>query len=119
MRVKNIKNQKYFTAVDYSKITELFGIPTTGLREVSLAYAIVKPKKRTAEHYHNFLEIYTIIKGKGIMHINSESENVKEGDSVLIPEKSWHFIENDGNEDLEFYCICVPAFTEKGTVMGK
>lgn len=117
MNVKNIKKSKYFITVDKSEITELYGMPTEGMKEVSLAYAIVHVGKKTDSHYHNFFESYTIAKGKGIMHLNEEKQEVKEGDSILIPAKNWHWIENTGKEKLEFYCVCVPAFTAEGTVM--
>jgi mannose-6-phosphate isomerase-like protein (cupin superfamily) len=119
MEVKNFKNCKYFTSIDSCKITELFGIPTLKLKEVSLAYAILPKGKKTDEHLHKFLEIYVIAKGKGIMQINNKKEKILEGDSILIPKNSHHCIENSGNKNLEFYCICVPSFTEKGTVMKK
>lgn len=117
MEVKNINKTEYFTAVDGCRITELFGISTAGLKEVSLAYAIVKPKERTAAHTHDFLEIYAIVKGKGIMHLDNEAQEVNEGDAILIKKGSSHFIEAKGSNELGFYCICVPSFTEKGTKM--
>ncbi len=119
MRIENLKKSKYFTAIDGCSITELYGIPTCKLKEVSLAYAILPKGMKTMEHLHKFLEIYVIAKGKGIMHLNSEKKKVMEGDSILIPKNSNHCIENKCNKDLEFYCVCVPSFTEKGTVMKK
>ncbi|PIU21685.1 MAG: hypothetical protein COT15_00955 [Candidatus Diapherotrites archaeon CG08_land_8_20_14_0_20_34_12] len=119
MEIRNLKKGKYFTAIDSCKITELYGIPTFNLKEVSLAYAILPKGRKTNEHLHKFLEIYVIIKGTGIMHIDREKQKVAEGDSILIPKNSNHYIENTGNKNLEFYCVCVPSFTEKGTVMKK
>ena len=119
IKIENIGRSKYFTAIDGCRITELYGIPSCGLEQVSLAYAILPKGKKTDEHLHKFLEIYVIVKGKGIMHINEEKKMVIEGDSILIPKNSNHFIENKGNKTLEFYCICVPSFTEKGTAMKK
>lgn len=119
MKIKNIKEGNCFTSVDSCKITELFGLPTCNLKEVSLAYAILPGKSRTLEHLHEFLEIYTILLGEGIMHINSKQKRVVAGDSVLIPVGSNHYIKNTNSRDLEFYCICAPAFTKDGTVMKK
>ncbi|MGB9659453.1 MAG: cupin domain-containing protein [Nitrososphaerales archaeon] len=67
--------------------------------------------------HHNFTEIYMVIKGEGIMHINDEIKDVKEGDNILIPPKSWHFIENKGNHNLLIWCICTPAFSSKETIL--
>jgi len=113
MQIKNIQKSNYFTAIDGCQITELFGLKTNSLKETSLAYAIAKPGQKTAEHRHNFLEIYTVVKGRGVMHLNKESSEIKAGESVLIDKQNKHFIENSGKENLEFYCICVPAFTEQ------
>ena len=117
MEIKNIHTSKYFKAIDTSKITELFGLVTNNLKQVSLAYAILGPDEKTRKHIHNFLEIYIIEKGKGTMYIKDESKAVKAGDCILIPEGNKHFIENNEIEPLEFYCICVPAFNETGTVI--
>ena len=117
MEVKNIREQDYFTAVDGSEITETFGLATNKMKEASVAFAIVKPEKKTAEHTHSFIEFYIITAGEGLMHINEEQKGVKTGDNILIPKEAKHWIENTGNENLEFYCFCVPAFTEKKTAM--
>ncbi len=117
MKISRANEKGFFTAVDSSKIIELIGIPSTGTKEVSLALAKVFPGKKTEEHTHHFTEIYLVKKGKGKMHINEETEEIIEGEAVLIPKESRHFIENTGEEGLEFYCICVPAFTVEGTEM--
>lgn len=117
MRVKNVREMEYFTSTDGCKITETFGIPSEGIKEASVAYAILPPKKKTDPHKHNFLEWYIITNGKAQMDINGEHREVKTGDNVFISRDSWHSIETTGNEDLEFYCFCVPPFTLEGTVM--
>lgn len=117
MKVKNVEESEYFTAVDGSKITELFGMPTEKIKEMSLAYAKVTVGKKTDEHLHKFWEIYTIVKGRGRMHLDGKEKEVGEGDSVLIPSGKNHFIENIGEGELEFYCFCVPAFTPEETEM--
>ncbi|MDP2974044.1 MAG: cupin domain-containing protein [Candidatus Diapherotrites archaeon] len=119
MQIKNVQKSNYFTAIDGCQITELFGLKTNSLKETSLAYAIVKPRQKTAEHTHNFLEIYVVVKGNGVMHLNGKSSEIKSGESVLIDKQNKHFIENSGKENLEFYCICVPAFSEHESEVKK
>jgi mannose-6-phosphate isomerase-like protein (cupin superfamily) len=60
-----------------------------------------------------------VVKGKGIMHLDDEIKDVIEGDNILIPPKSWHFIENKGNQSLLIWCICTPAFTKEETILPK
>ena len=119
MIVKRLEDFRPFTAVDESEIVEVIGLKSTDINEVSLARAIIKPGKRTRRHYHKFHEIYMIASGKGIMHLNNETKEVKTGDNILIPPKSWHFIENICKGNLEIWCICVPAFRQEETEVGE
>lgn len=118
MIVKRASDNRSFTAIDGCEIVEVIGVATTDTREISLARAVIKPGLKTLKHYHNFTEIYMVISGKGIMHVNNESRQVQQGDNVLIPTKSWHCIENRSNKDLIIWCVCAPAFTPEATVLG-
>ena len=44
------------------------------------------------------------------MHINDESAEVKSGDTIYIPPKATQYIENLGEENLEFLCIVYPSW---------
>ena len=118
MNIKNIRKMTYFTSVDGCRIAETFGIPSEGIKEASIGYAILRAGKSTDSHCHNFLEWYIIIKGKAEMTIGKEKRLVGEGDNILISKNEWHFISAKGKTDLEFYCFCVPSFTPEGTIMG-
>ncbi len=117
MDVKNIRETEYFRSTDDCMITETFGIPSEGIKEASVAYAILPKHQKTNEHRHNFLEWYIITNGKGLMYINNEKKEIKIGDNILIKKNNWHYIENISNDNLEFYCFCVPAFSLEGTTM--
>ncbi|NLJ37769.1 MAG: cupin domain-containing protein, partial [Candidatus Atribacteria bacterium] len=62
-------------------------------------------------------EVYYIISGKGIMHINSQIEQVEEGSTIYIPPKSIQFIENTGSHDLVFLCIVDPAWKKEDEIV--
>jgi len=117
MIVRRIYDHKPFKAIDESEITEVIGMATTNTKEVSLALAKIEPGFKTLNHYHNFTEIYMIVKGEGRMHLDDEIRNVSKGDNILIPPKSWHSIENKGNQSLLIWCICTPAFTKEESVL--
>ena len=117
MKVKNVRKMEYFTSTDNCKITETFGVPTESIKEASVAFAILPPQETTEPHYHKFLEWYIITNGKAMMFINDEKREVGVGDNILMQKGDWHSIKNIGQDDLEFYCFCVPAFTLEGTVM--
>jgi mannose-6-phosphate isomerase-like protein (cupin superfamily) len=117
MNVKNIRKMKYFTSVDGCKIAETFGIPTEGIKDASIAYAILASGDNTKPHCHNFLEWYIIVKGKAEMTIGKEKRLVGKGDNIMIPKNKRHSIFTKGATGLEFYCFCVPAFTTEATRM--
>jgi mannose-6-phosphate isomerase-like protein (cupin superfamily) len=58
-------------------------------------------------------EVYYILKGKGLMHIDSESKEVGAGSTVYIPPNSVQSIKNLGREDLEFICIVNPPWAHE------
>lgn len=76
----------------------------------SLAHAVVKPRKATLPHRLATAEVYYILAGHGIIHVDDESERVRPGQAVYIPPGSVQFIENSGRSDLAFLCIVDPAW---------
>ena len=63
----------------------------------------VNPSSRLSYQYHNGrAETWIIINGKAKVLIDGFSKEVKSGDTVLIPRKSKHRIENISNETLIF-----------------
>ena len=78
----------------------------------SLAWAMVKPHEKTAAHKLNFAEVYYIIKGSGRISINNEERLIKAHDTVYIPPDVVQFVENIGDENLEFLCIVDPAWRQ-------
>jgi len=119
MIVRRTYDYEPFKSIDESEITEVIGMATTNTKEVSLALAKIKPGFKTLNHYHNFTEIYMVVEGEGIMHLDDGIKDVSDGDNILIPPKSWHFIENKGNQSLLIWCICTPAFTNRETILSK
>jgi len=81
-------------------------------RSFSIARARVEPDITTAWHrLKNTGEVYYILNGHGLMEIGDNfSQEVKQGDTIKIPENTAQRITNTGTEDLLFLCFCVPAF---------
>ena len=77
----------------------------------SLAHATLPPMKTSLPHrFKTASEVYYILKGEGMMHIDHETEKVGPGDTVYIPPKAVQSIENTGEGDLEFLCIVYPEW---------
>ncbi len=111
MIVKNLKSCRPFPSGDQAVLREMFhpGKETLDLR-YSLAHASVLSGKTTLPHRLKTSEVYYILKGSGIMHVDSETESVGSGQAVYIPPGSVQFIENTGITELEFLCIVDPAW---------
>ncbi len=77
----------------------------------SLAHATLPPRKTSLPHrFKTASEVYYILKGEGMMHIDHEIEKVGPGDTVYIPPKAVQSIENTGETNLEFLCIVYPEW---------
>ncbi|MFH1379439.1 MAG: cupin domain-containing protein, partial [bacterium] len=86
MIIKKLSACSQFTAGDKSILREILNpIKTTLPIPYSLAHASVKPGNKTLAHRLKTSEVYYIIEGSGIMHIDNESETVSAGDSIVIP----------------------------------
>ncbi len=83
--------------------------------ELSIARARVKPNSATAWHcLRDVAERYIIVAGKGRVELGeSLSEDVGPGDIVRIPANTKQRIINSKDEDLLFYVICTPPFTQE------
>ncbi|GAB1374286.1 cupin domain-containing protein [Bacteroidales bacterium] len=76
----------------------------------SFAHARLKPGKVSYPHILKSTEVYYILEGEGMMHIDDETSMVYPGQTVFIPANSRQFIENRGEADLIFLCIVNPAW---------
>jgi mannose-6-phosphate isomerase-like protein (cupin superfamily) len=78
---------------------------------VSVARARVPPGVTTALHSLSVDERYLVVSGKGRVEVEDlEPEDVSSGDLVLIPAGKAQRIQNLGQDDLVFLCICTPRF---------
>ncbi len=80
----------------------------------SLAWFKVLPKHKSAKHSLKNSEIYYVLSGKGIMHIDDETMEVGPNDTVYIPPNSVQWIENlSKTEDIVALCIVDPAWRKE------
>ena len=62
---------------------------------------IVSPKKRLSLQYHNFRsEHWIVISGTANIHLDGNNSILLTGQSIDIPRKSHHYIENKQSKDL-------------------
>ena len=83
----------------------------------SLAQFILESGKKSKFHKMKSSEIYYVLEGSGILHINDELHHLEKDDSVYVPPNSKQFIENVRANDLKFLCIVEPAWKTSDEVL--
>lgn len=111
MFIRDLSQCQEFIAGDKTILKELLNPLKDDLKlRYSLAHAIVKPGQTTQSHALKTSEVYFILQGKGIMHIDNETAEVSVGQAIYIPPNAKQFIQNTGTKDLIFLCIVDPAW---------
>ncbi len=114
MFLKYLKDCRQFIAGDDSILRELLHPGKSDLQiRYSLAHAEVRPGQKTKPHKLKSAEVYYIISGQGLMHINDRSSEVGPDCVVYIPPDSIQYIENTGNSGLKFLCIVDPPWRKE------
>jgi mannose-6-phosphate isomerase-like protein (cupin superfamily) len=112
MLVKRLQECGAIVANDLTELRELLhpdhdGVPLG----YSLAHAVIQPGRRSIRHHlEGRSEVYYLVSGRGRMHIDAEARDVRAGDALLIPAGAVQFLENTGDEPLEFLAIVEPAW---------
>ena len=74
----------------------------------------VEPGQRLSYQFHEKRsETWVIVKGKGMVIIDEKQQNISEGETILIPKKSRHRIENISDNQLVFIEV------QTGTYFGE
>jgi len=111
MFIRDLSERKEIVSGDGAALRELFNPLKDDLKVgYSLAHAVVRPGKITAPHRLKVSEVYYVLAGEGIMYVDYEEAEVREGQAVYIPPRSTQKIRNVGEEDLVFLCIVEPAW---------
>ena len=120
MIIKSLGSIFGFTAGDSSFLKELLH-PDKETLDIgySLAQAVVRPGEKTRPHRLESSEVYYVLEGRGLMHIDAEKAEVEAGQAVYIPPLAVQFIENTGPGDLAFLCIVDPAWRAGDEVILK
>jgi len=111
MLIKRLKDCREIAAGDRTRLRELLH-PDRDAAEIhySLAAAWLAPGKASRAHRLKTTEVYYLVRGSGVMHIGDEASEVTTGDAVYIPPGLVQWLENTGNEEVEFLCIVDPAW---------
>lgn len=81
-------------------------------RNFVMGYVTIYPGGSVPLHSHEQEEVYLIVTGEGIMHVNNEKENVGPGSYIYIRPNSTHMLENTSGENM----IMVFCYAPKSVV---
>jgi mannose-6-phosphate isomerase-like protein (cupin superfamily) len=70
-----------------------------------LAQASLPPGERLSGHIDPMEEIYIIQKGRGLMQVDDETEEVGPGDAIHIPIGQFHELTNTGADELSILVV--------------
>ena len=114
MIIRDLKNSKKIIGEEGTIICDLINpIHVENKIRYSISHATLSSGKSSKHHKMKTTEIYYILEGEGIMHINNESRQVNSGQAIYIPPTSTQYIENTGKSDLKFLCIVDPAWKKE------
>jgi len=118
MVIKRLNKCKKFISQDKAILRELLHKDKGNFKfRYSLAHAVVKAGKVTTPHRLRVSEVYYILKGSGLMHVDKKTSKVNKGCAIYIPPYSVQYIRNTGNADLIFLCIVDPAWRKEDEEM--
>lgn len=79
-----------------------------GSRNVSVTWLVLPSSAEQALRSHEEAEqVYVVVRGTGTMSVAGDTQQVGEGDLILVPPATDHSIANDGDVDLA--CISVQS----------
>ena len=118
MIIRNLKSSKKITGKEGAIIYDILNPQhvENGIR-YSMAYVFLPRGKSTLLHTMKTSEVYYILEGKGILHIDNTFNKVNTGDVIFISPNSKQYIENVDNSDLKFLCIVDPAWRKEDEII--
>lgn len=111
MLIRNLQECEEFIAGDNTQLRELLHPDKADLElRYSLAHVQVQPGEASLPHTLATSEVYYILEGTGVMHIDGETAEVQPGHTIYIPPHAQQHIHNTGQTPLKFLCIVDPAW---------
>ena len=117
MNTKEIQKIESFSGYEGTQIRQIFAPDNTdNVIRYSIAHCTINPGKTSKPHIMKTSEVYYILEGKGIMHVDEEQKQVIKDESVFVPPNSRQYLENVGETDLVTLCIVDPAWKQEDEI---
>ena len=118
MIIKKIENIEAFEGNEGTKIKQIISPEeTNNAIRYSIAHCTISPGESSKPHTMKTSEMYYILEGRGIMHIDSEERQVNQNDLIFVPPMSKQYLENNGKMDLVVLCIVDPAWRQEDEIL--
>ena len=117
MILKEIDKLESFLGEEGTEIRQIFHTHNTlnGIR-YSIAHSKISPGKTSIPHKLKSSEVYYVLNGEGIIHVNDKTKKIHMRQSIFVPAFSKQYIENIGQTDLEVLCIVDPAWKQEDEI---
>jgi mannose-6-phosphate isomerase-like protein (cupin superfamily) len=114
MLVKTMRDCIALTANDGCRLFELLHPKNDDIElPYSLAIAEVEPHQSSYRHRLKQTEVYYVLAGSGLMHIDEETQRIGVGDAVVIPAGTAQWIENPDDQVLRFAALVSPPWRDE------
>ena len=82
-----------------------------GSQNLSITWVEGEPNSEQPTHAHPENEqVYVIVRGRGLMKVGDEEQEVVAGTLVFVPPQTGHAIRNTGEEPLVYLSATAPPF---------
>ena len=117
MILKEIDKLESFLGEEGTEIRQIFHPHNTlnGIR-YSIAHSKISPGKTSIPHKLKSSEVYYVLNGEGIIHVNDKTKKIHMRQSIFVRAFSKQYIENIGQTDLEVLCIVDPAWKQEDEI---
>ena len=115
MWVKSVDDCEALIANDGCRVFELLH-PGNDAVDLPYSFAIAEVEPRQASYRHRLqqTEVYYVLSGRGMMHVDDDCQEVRVGDAVVIPPGAVQWIENLDDGVLRFVAVVSPPWSEQG-----
>ncbi|MFP4011915.1 MAG: cupin domain-containing protein [Spirochaetaceae bacterium] len=96
---------------DEKHIEEHFGIPSTGMKDISIARMIAPPGWSEPPQTPEFDEFTLMVRGRKRIYVEDREIELGAGESLLVTAGTRVRYSNPWDEPAEYWSVCRPAFS--------
>lgn len=118
MEIIDIAQCPEFVSQDNAIVQEIVSHRNSSVKNQSLAKVTINPGQSVLEHYHvRTEELYHILQGEGLMHIDGEEQFIGVGQTVVILPGQKHKVHNKSDDALVMLVMCAPGYEDDDQVL--